>query len=139
MTVQATNHNAWGTTERAALLAAASGFAVSFVFLLTHGISAELRASASYAPTSLDATSFFLSPSSILLLGAQSAQGTIVLSLLSAFLNAGYYTFAMLLILGIREKFRSVSPAPVLVASDEQRAHVVTRIADHISVRRTAI
>jgi len=139
MTVQAANHNAWGTTERAALLAAASGFAVSFALLLTHGIPAELPASASYAPAALDATTFFLAPSSILLLGAQSAQGKVILSLLSAFLNAGYYTFAMLLILGIREKFRSVSPAPVPVASDEQRAHVVTRIADHISVRRSAI
>jgi len=139
MSVQTANHNGWGITERAALLAAAAGFTVSFVFLLAHGISTELQASAPYAPTTLDATYFFLSPSSTLLLGAQSAQGTIVLSLLSAFLNAGYYTFAMLLILGIREKFRSVSPAPVPVATHEQRAHVVTRIADHISVRRSAI
>ena len=134
MKVQVVNQNVWGASERAALLAAASGFAVSFIFQITHGISTQ-----SYAPASLDTASFFLSPSSILLLGAQSVHGLIALSLLAAFLNAGYYTFATLSVLGIREKFRSVSLAPRQGATEEQRAHVVAGIADRLSVRRPVI
>jgi len=139
MKVQVVNQNAWGASERAALLAAACGFAVSFLFQITHGISTQLEAGASYAPASLDAASFFLSPSSILLLGAQSVHGLIALSLLAAFLNAGYYTFATLSVLGIREKFRSVSLAPRQGATEEQRAHVVAGIADRMSVRRPVL
>ena len=139
MQVQAKGQTNWGTPERAALTSAACGFAISFIFLAIRGVSTELQTSSAYAPTSIDAALVFLWPSSVLLWGAQSVQGKIVLFLLSAFLNAGYYTFVALSVCGILEKFRSRNLVSVKVVAEEHRAHPATGIADRMSATRSVI
>lgn len=127
----------WGGPERAAFWAAAAGFAMSFVYLLIFGVAAELEPGIARAPSSLEGLVVFLWPSSILLLGAHTVHGKVVLFLLSAFLNAGYYTFLALFACLVLEKFRSRAQvgATDLVAG-EQRVHPAAGIADRMTATR---
>jgi len=135
---QSIEQDVWGTPERAALWAAASGFTMSFVFLMIYGVSAELQPGAARVQSSLETLFVFLWPSSILLLGAQTVQGKIVLFLLSAFLNAGYYTFVALFACAVLEKFRSRSLAAASINSADHRVNPAVGIADRMTATRPA-
>jgi hypothetical protein len=119
--------------ERAALGAAATGFAMSFVLLFTAGTH---FASTAHPSSPLEAFSAFLWPGSLLMLGAHSAQGQVVLFLISAFLNAGYYSFATLLACAITEKFRAQLPARIPVTVSVPRVHPAAGIAERMTATR---
>jgi len=86
----------WGTPERIAVWAGSLGFALSVILLLLYFAAGNSADSGMLWRTSLENLSVLLWPSAILLAGAQTIRGGMVLFLLSASLNAGYYVFISL-------------------------------------------
>jgi hypothetical protein len=75
-------------------------------------------------------------PSAILLLGAQSLEGGVVLFIVSAILNAGYFVFATMLVAAVFEKKRARIQAPAKVAVARRSANA--RLNERLGSSRTA-
>ena len=83
---------------------------------------------------SFDLACVFLWPSAILMLGAQSVQGGVVLFGMSACLNAAYFVFVSMFVLAVVDKVRSHSRVPARVSV----RRTDSAIADAVRVPRTA-
>lgn len=108
--------------QRVALRAAFAGFLTSVVLILLQFAIGRLAPLSAQLQSSFEAVSVLLWPSAVLLLGAQTSHGGVVLFLLSACLNAGYFVFARLLLVAAGDKMRSHSRVLAPVAVTEQRA-----------------
>lgn len=102
-----------------ALRAAAAGFVASVALMSVWWELGRLFPSNDHVQSSFEAVCILLWPSAILMLGAQTNQGSAALFLLSACLNAGYFVFAVSLLALAIEKLRAQSRAwvPVPVTS----------------------
>lgn len=131
---QNSSSQSWGSPERLALSAASCGFVLSFILGAAYR-SADLHG-AVQLQNFLETCFAFLWPSSVLLLGAKTAQGRAILFLLSAFLNAGYFTFLSVAGYALFEKITSRTLLQRPAASNVHRKDPATRMADHMSVTR---
>src|SRR5882672_8957345 len=85
-----------------ALRAAAVGFFASVALMSVWWELGRFFPSNPLVQSSFEAVCVLLWPSAILMLGAQTTQGALALFLLSACLNAGYFVFAVsVLVLGV--------------------------------------
>ena len=111
--------------ERFAAMAAGLGFVVSLVGLLAYVYAGHHPLLGASFRSSLEASFVFLWPSAILMLGAQSLQGQIVLFLLSASLNAGYFGAIALLVYVVRHKLQTAAQraTPALATARNSSAH----------------
>jgi hypothetical protein len=91
--------------QRLALRAATIGFSISLGIVILYSATQRFAASKTGMHSSLDAICVLLWPSAILMLGARTYHGGIVLFLLSACLNAGYFVLATMLLVTVIHKF----------------------------------
>ena len=95
-----------------ALRAAAAGFVASVALMSVWWELGRLFPSNDHVQSSFEAVCILLWPSAILMLGAQTNQGSAALFLLSACLNAGYFVFAVSLLALAIEKFGKAGLGP---------------------------
>jgi hypothetical protein len=122
--------------QRIALRAAAAGFMASVALISLKFLFAQVAPTSASLQSSMEAAYMFLWPSAVLLLGAQTAQGGVVLFLFSACLNAGYFVFATMLLAAALEKFRSRIHVPAKVAVTRRAANA--RLNDRVRSSRSA-
>ena len=100
--------------QRLAVRAAVMGFSISLGIVILYMAMPRL-AGTNIGMHSLDGICILLWPSAILMLGAQTYHGGIVLFLLSACLNAGYFVLAAIVFVTVVHRFSfaaSASKAP---------------------------
>ena len=111
-------YQSWGAPERLAVWVAGAGFAVSALLMLSCGSAANSDWGLFDLRAPVQAAFVLLWPSSILLRGAHTAQGSAILFLFSAALNAGYYVFVSLSAFLLCGKLEAIFPAaPAHVAA----------------------
>src|ERR1700730_17492155 len=92
--------------QRLAVRAAVMGFSVSLGIVILYMAMPRLAGSNIGMHSSLDGICILLWPSAILMLGAQTYHGGIVLFLLSACLNAGYFVLAAMVLVTFTHRFK---------------------------------
>jgi hypothetical protein len=97
--------------QRLAVRAAVMGLSVSLGIAILYTAMPRLAAGNTGIRSTLEAISVLLWPSAILMLGAQTYHGGIVLFLLSACLNAGYFVLALMLLVTIIPRFSFAASA----------------------------
>ena len=97
MMTETTFKDAADRFQRMALRAAAAGILASLALISLKFAIAHFAPGSVQLQSPMEAAYLLLWPSAVLLLGAQTAQGGVVLFLLSACLNAGYFVFATML------------------------------------------
>lgn len=124
----AANKAALDTLQRDAIRAAIAGFLTCVALAVVQFAIDRAAPSDASLQTSFEAACILLWPSSVLMLGAQTAQGKAVFFLLSACLNAGYFVFAQLLLVAAFDKIRSHARvlAPVTVSSQRSSSRHVS-------------
>src|ERR1700676_1515998 len=120
--VDASVKHALDNLQRVALRAAIAGFLTSVGLILLQFAIGRFAPASAQLQAFLEAACVLLWPSAVLLLGAQTAHGGVVLFLLSACLNAGYFVFVALLLTTAFDKIRSRARALAPVGVTEQRA-----------------
>jgi hypothetical protein len=101
--------------QRLAVRAAVIGFSISLGIVILYMAMPRLAGTNIGMHSSLDGICILLWPSAILMLGAQTYHGGIVLFLLSACLNAGYFVLATMVFVTVVHRFSfaaSASKAP---------------------------
>jgi hypothetical protein len=104
-------YQSWGVPERIATWAASTGFAVSALLMISYRDAANSAWGLFDLRAPIQAAFVFLWPSSLLLRGAHTAEGSAILFLFSAALNAGYYVFVSLAAFLLHGKLESIFPA----------------------------
>jgi hypothetical protein len=97
--------------QRLALRAAMIGFSISVGIVILYSATQRFAASNTGMRASLEGICALLWPSAILMLGAQTYHGGIVLFLLSACLNAGYFVLATTLPVAVIHRFNFAASA----------------------------
>ena len=92
--------------QRLAWRAAMIGFSISLGIVILYGATLRLAGTNAGMRSSLEAICVLLWPSAILMLGAQTHHGGIVLFLLSACLNAGYFVLAAMVLVTFIHRFK---------------------------------
>jgi hypothetical protein len=92
--------------QRLAWRAAMIGFSISLGIVLLYGATLRLAGTNVGMRSSLEAICVLLWPSAILMLGTQTYHGGIVLFLLSACLNAGYFVLAAMVLVTFIHRFK---------------------------------
>jgi hypothetical protein len=122
--------------QRIALRAAGAGVAASMLLGLLKLTMDRVAPGSAQLRVSFEAACALLWPSAMLLLGAQTAHGQVVLFIMAACLNAGYFVFGAMLVAGLLDKVRSQSP--VMPARVLARAYSRPRVTvKHISSTRS--
>jgi hypothetical protein len=122
--------------QRMAFRAAAAGFTASLALISLKFLFAQVAPTSASLQSSMEAAYLFLWPSAVLLLGAQTAHGGVVLFLLSACLNAGYFVFATMLVAAALERLRSRARIPARVVATRRSAN--SRLNDRVRSSRSA-
>lgn len=91
--------------QRLALRAAMIGFSISLGIMISYSATQRFASSNTGMRASLEGLCVLLWPSAILMLGAQTYHGGIVLFLLSSCLNAGYFVLATMLLVMVIRRF----------------------------------
>jgi hypothetical protein len=122
--------------QRLARGAAALGFLTSATLMALELAIQRLAPATAQLQSPFEAACVLLWPSVILMLGAQTSHGGIVLFLLSACLNAGYFVFASMLFVATFDKVRSRAHvlAPVAVTRESTNHRGSERIRSSRSV-----
>jgi hypothetical protein len=107
--------------QRLAVRAAVIGLSVSLGIAILYTTMPRLAAGNAGMRTTLEAMCVLLWPSAVLMLGAQTYHGGIVLFLLSACLNAGYFVLASMLLVTIITRFNFAASASKPSAVTAQR------------------
>ena len=97
--------------QRLAVRAALIGLSVSLGIAILYTAMPRLAAGNTGIRSTLEAICVLLWPSAILMLGAQTHHGAIVLFLLSASLNTGYFVLATMLLMTFIHKFSFTATA----------------------------
>src|SRR4029077_8730910 len=92
--------------QRLALRAAMIGFSISLGIVILYGTTLRLAGTNAGMCSSLEGICVLLWPSAILMLGAQTYHGGIVLFLLSACLNAGYFVLVAMMLVTLIHRFK---------------------------------
>jgi hypothetical protein len=103
--------------QRLAMRAAVIGMSVSLGIAILYTAMPRLGTGNTGMRSTLEAICVLLWPSAILMVGAQTYHGGIVLFLLSACLNAGYFVLAALLFVTIINRFSFAASASASKAS----------------------
>jgi hypothetical protein len=123
--------------QRIAVRAAVIGFSISLGIVILYMAMPRLAGTNGGMRSSLDGICVVLWPSAVLMLGAQTYHGGIVLFLLSACLNAGYFVLATMMMVTVIYKFNfatSTSKASVVTGEFSGRPISETlRRARHIA------
>jgi len=97
--------------QRLAVRAAVIGMSVSLGIAILYAAMPRLGTGNTGMRSTLETVCVLLWPSAILMLGAQTYHGGIVLFLLSACLNAGYFVLATMLLATVMPKFNFAASA----------------------------
>lgn len=97
--------------QRLALRAAVMGLSVSLGIAVLYAALPRLATGNTGMRSTLEAICVLLWPSAILMLGAQTYHGGLVLFLLSACLNSGYFVLAAMLLVTVMPKFKFATSA----------------------------
>jgi hypothetical protein len=112
--------------QRIAVFAATAGFAASTILIFLKLAADRLAPANAQLHSSFEAACALLWPSAVILLGAQTFHGGLVLFLLSAVLNAGYFVFASMFFAAVFDKTQSraqvLAPVPVTGRSASHRS-----------------
>jgi hypothetical protein len=104
-------YQSWGVPERIAVWAASTGFAVSALLMISYRDGANSAWGLFDLRAPIQAAFVFVWPTSLLLRGAHTAEGSAILFLFSAALNAGYYVFVSLAAFLLYGKLEPIFPA----------------------------
>jgi len=127
----------WGTPERIAAWAGSLGFALSVILLSLYFAAGNSADSGMLWRTSLENLSVLLWPSAFLLAGAQTLRGGIVLFLLSASLNAGYYVFISLSGYLVCHKLEVFTASSRMLQAAPVRVYHAPRLIQHVPASRS--